>query len=98
RLVVVGAGYIGLELGTAYRKLGCEVAVVEALPRVLPGYDDELAKPVDAALRRLGVELHVGCSVIGLNDAGDALRVQGPEGRVLELAGDRFLVAAGRRP
>jgi dihydrolipoamide dehydrogenase len=49
RLVVVGAGYIGLELGTAYRKLGAEVAVVEALDRVLPAYDDELAKPVTVA-------------------------------------------------
>ena len=42
RLVVVGGGYIGLELGTAYRKLGVEVAVVEAQPRILPGYDEEL--------------------------------------------------------
>src|SRR5512141_2283191 len=58
RLVVVGAGYIGLELGTAYRKLGAEVAVVEALDRVLPAYDDELTRPVAASLRRLGVKLH----------------------------------------
>ena len=48
RLVVVGAGYIGLELGMAYRKLGAEVTVVEALDRVLPAYDDELTKPVAA--------------------------------------------------
>lgn len=58
RLVVVGGGYIGLELGTAYRKLGVEVGVVEAQPRILPGYDEELTKPVAQALRKLGVELY----------------------------------------
>ena len=67
RLVVVGAGYIGLELGTAYRKLGADVAVVEALDRVLPAYDEDLAKPVALSLRRLGVELHLGCTVQGLH-------------------------------
>ena len=46
RLVVVGAGYIGLELGTAFAKLGTAVTVVEALPRILPQYDAELTRPV----------------------------------------------------
>ena len=46
RLVVVGAGYIGLELGIAFRKLGCEVTVVEALDRILPLYDAPLTEPV----------------------------------------------------
>ena len=46
RLVIVGAGYIGLELGSAFRKLGCEVTVVEALDRILPLYDAELVRPV----------------------------------------------------
>ena len=51
RLVVVGAGYIGLELGIAYRKLGAEVTVVEAMDRVLPAYDEELTRPVVATLQ-----------------------------------------------
>ena len=55
RLVVVGAGYIGLELGMAYRKLGVEVTVVEAAQRVLPSYDEELTQPVLEALKRSGV-------------------------------------------
>src|SRR5207244_1341329 len=80
RLLVVGAGYIGLELGMAYRKLGCEVTVVEAQDRVLPAYDDELAKPVVAALRRLGMSVHLGCSVLGLNAAGHAVRVRNAQG------------------
>jgi dihydrolipoamide dehydrogenase len=98
RLVVVGAGYIGLELGTVYRKLGAEVAVVEALDRALPAYDEELTKPVVAALRKLGVQLHLGCTVQGMNAAGDAVSVRDAQGRQTELAADRVLVAVGRRP
>ena len=98
RLVVVGAGYIGLELGTAYRKLGAEVAVVEALERVLPAYDDELAKPVAASLRRLGVPLHLGCTVQGLSANGDAVRIRNAQGEESALPADQVLVAVGRRP
>lgn len=104
RLVVVGAGYIGLELGIAYRKLGAEVAVVEAQPRVLPAYDEELVKPVAATLKRLGVALHLGCRVEGLNEAGNAVRIVplaadgGSGGEPVELPCDRVLVAVGRRP
>ncbi len=98
RLVVVGAGYIGLELGTAYRKLGAEVTVVEAAERILPAYDAELTKPVGAALKRLGVELRLGSSVLGLNAAGDGVRVKDANGEETVLAADRVLVAVGRRP
>ncbi len=98
RLVVVGAGYIGLELGIAYRKLGVDVAVVEALDRILPAYDDELAKPVAASLRRLGIQLHLGCKVQGLNVAGDAVRVKSADGKESELPADQVLVAVGRSP
>ncbi|WP_035627220.1 dihydrolipoyl dehydrogenase [Herminiimonas sp. CN] len=98
RLVVVGAGYIGLELGTAYRKLGAEVSVVEALDRILPAYDADLGKPVAAALQRLGVQFHLGCTVQGLNASGDAVRVRNSEGEESELAADQVLVAVGRHP
>ena len=98
RLVVVGAGYIGLELGTAYRKLGSDVTVVEALDRVLPAYDDELAKPVAASLRRLGVQLHLGCTVQGLNASGDAVRIRDAQGEESALPADQVLVAVGRWP
>ena len=98
RLVVVGAGYIGLEMGIAYRKLGSEVAVVEALPRVLPAYDDEeLTRPLLATLKRLGVVLHLGCTVQGLDPAG-AVRVRSASADEFALPADRVLVAVGRRP
>ncbi|VTU29578.1 Dihydrolipoyl dehydrogenase [Variovorax sp. SRS16] len=100
RLVVVGAGYIGLELGIAYRKLGAEVAVVEAADHVLPSYDETLTRPVVAALKRLGVVLHLGCSVQGLVDGGgDAgVRVRSAQADEFALPADRILVAVGRRP
>ena len=98
KLVVVGAGYIGLELGTAYRKLGAEVTVVEAADRLLPAYDAELTKPVGTALKRLGVDVRLGSKVLGLNAAGDGVRVQGADGAETVLAADNVLVAVGRRP
>ena len=98
RLLVVGAGYIGLELGIAYRKLGAEVTVVEMLPQVLPAFDADLARPVAASLRRLGVTVHLRSTVLGLNDAGDAVRLRDEKGAEREIAADRVLVAIGRRP
>jgi dihydrolipoamide dehydrogenase len=98
RLVVVGGGYIGLELGMAYRKLGCEVAVVEATERVLPAYDEELTRPVLAALKKQGVVLHLGCSVQGLAETAQALRVRSSQADEFALPADQVLVAVGRKP
>ncbi|MEJ7931836.1 dihydrolipoyl dehydrogenase [Ramlibacter sp. AN1015] len=98
RMVVVGAGYIGLELGMAWRKLGAEVAVVESASRILPGYDEELAQPVLASLRRLGITLHLDCTAEGLSEPGDGLRVRSAKADEFVLPADRVLVAVGRRP
>ncbi len=97
-LVVVGAGYIGLELGIAYRKLGARVTVVEAAGRVLPAYDDELVKPVAASLKRLGIDLHLESSVLGLAEDGRGIRMKNGGGEEAVLEADRVLVAVGRRP
>jgi dihydrolipoamide dehydrogenase len=97
-LVVVGAGYIGLELGTAYRKLGARVSVVEAAGRVLPAYDEELVKPVAASLKRLGIALHLESSVLGPAADGAGVRMRNSGGEETTLAADRVLVAVGRRP
>ncbi len=98
RLVVVGAGYIGLELGMAYRKLGAEVTVVEAAQRVLPSYDEELTQPVLDALQKSGVVLHLGCSVAGW-DAQNGVHVRiDARAEDFALPADRVLVAVGRRP
>src|SRR3569832_2287926 len=98
RLVVVGAGYIGLELCMAYRKLGCEVAVVEATERVLPAYDEELTRPVLAALKKQGVVLHLGSSVQGMSETGQKLRVRTAQADDFALPAALVLVAVGRKP
>ncbi len=97
RLVVVGAGYIGLELSFAYRKLGTEVTVVEAAPDILPRYDEALTKPVLDSLKKAGVVLHLGCSVAGY-DAKNGVHVRNAHADEFALPADKVLVAVGRRP
>ncbi len=94
-LAVVGGGYIGLELGTAFAKLGAKVTVVEAGPRLLPAYDADLTAPVAARLKALGVAVLTGTRALGLTGTG--LRVQGPNGET-EVEADKVLVTVGRRP
>ena len=98
RLVVVGAGYIGLELGMAFAKIGAKVTVVEALPQILPQYDAELTRPVMRSLRELGVEVMVSAKAKGLSAKGDALMVETAAGQAATLPVDKILVTVGRKP
>ncbi|EKP95447.1 dihydrolipoyl dehydrogenase [Thermaerobacter subterraneus] len=77
RLVVIGGGYIGLELGTAFAKLGSEVTVLELADQLLPGTDPELVQVVARRLRQLGVKVHTGVRVLGWEEApgGEGVRV-----------------------
>jgi dihydrolipoamide dehydrogenase len=97
-LAVVGGGYIGLELGTAFAKMGTMVTVIEALPRILPLYDAELTRPVAKRLAELGVELLTGARATGLDPKTDALHVETADRKQLVLPVDRVLVTVGRRP
>ncbi|WP_372619172.1 dihydrolipoyl dehydrogenase [Falsiroseomonas sp.] len=98
RLAVVGAGYIGLELGMAFARLGAEVAVVEAAERILPAWDADLTRPVLRRMERLGMDVLTGAEARGLSADGTALRVALPGGAERGIAADAVLVAAGRRP
>jgi dihydrolipoamide dehydrogenase len=98
RLVVVGGGYIGLELGTAFAKMGAKVTVVEAQPRILPQYDAELTRPVAKRLQALGIEVMTGAKAMGLAKAGGTLLVEAEDGSEKSLAADKILVTVGRRP
>jgi dihydrolipoamide dehydrogenase len=95
-LAVVGAGYIGLELGIAFAKLGAQVTIVEALAKILPLYDQELTHPVARRLADLGVETLVGAKAISF--ANGALQVAEADGKARTIAADKVLVAVGRRP
>lgn len=96
KLAVVGGGYIGLELGIAFAKMGAEVTVVEALPRVLAQYDAELTRPVVKRLAALGIEVMLGAKAKGTK--GGALLVETSDGKSAKVAADKILVAVGRKP
>lgn len=100
RLVVVGAGYIGLELGTAFHKMGAEVTVVEARDRILPIYDEQLTQPVQRWLDKAGVRIHLNALALGVESRGNeqGLKVRTAEGEEILLPADRVLVTVGRRP
>lgn len=96
--MVVGAGYIGLELGTAFAKLGSGVTVVEAEDRILPQWDRELTSPVARRLETLGVEVITSARARRLSSDGTALVVETGGGEERRLAADHVLVTVGRRP
>ena len=97
RLAVVGGGYIGLELGTAFAKLGSQVTVIEATPRILPQYDAELVRPVLRRLKELGIRILMETSAKGLAGDGRGLLVESAAA-VETIPADKILVTVGRRP
>ena len=101
RLVVIGAGIIGLELGSVWRRLGSDVTVVEFLDRIAPGIDDEITKHFQRALAKQGLKFKLGSKVTKAEtDASDVkLTVEPAKGGAPEtLEADVVLVAIGRRP
>ena len=95
-LAVVGAGYIGLELGMAFAKLGSQVAVVEAQDRILPQYDAALTLPVTKALGRARIDVHTEARAEG--HGRGALKVRARTGEALSIPAEKVLVTVGRRP
>ncbi len=101
RLVVVGAGYIGLELGTVWRRLGAEVTVVEFLDRVTPGMDLEVSRQLRRILERQGMSFRLGSRVEAVTTGAEGVEVTvvpAGGGDPEALAADRVLIAVGRRP
>ncbi|MDR3530789.1 MAG: dihydrolipoyl dehydrogenase [Rhodopila sp.] len=100
RLLVVGAGYIGLELGTAFGKLGSDVTIVEARERILPNWDEPLTNPVRRWLERAGVTLHLGATVemIERSEGVAVVKVRTKDGVTRPIAADQVLVTVGRTP
>ena len=98
-LLVVGGGYIGLEMGTVYAELGSKVAVVELTDTLLPGADRDLVKPLQKRLEGLFESIMLRTKVVKLEDVGTAVRVsfEGPDGPMTREF-SRVLVAVGRRP
>jgi dihydrolipoamide dehydrogenase len=100
-LVVIGGGYIGLELGSVWRRLGAEVTVVEFLDRIVPGMDGEIAKNFERVLTKQGIKFRLGTKVTGakIGNEGVSLTLQPATGGAEEaMTADIVLVAIGRRP
>jgi dihydrolipoamide dehydrogenase len=98
-LIVVGGGVIGLELGSVWRRLGAKVTVIELLPTILPGMDQDLVKEATRLLSRQGLELRTGTKVTAGRREGDRVLINvATDGGTEMLEGDYALVAVGRRP
>jgi len=101
KLVVIGAGYIGLEMGTVWSRLGTEVEVVEYLPRILPGMDLEVANKFKAMLTKQGLKFHLGAAVKSAKSSrsGVTLTVADAKtGEEQDISCDIALVSVGRKP
>ncbi len=98
-MLVIGGGYIGLEMGTVYAQLGTEVSVVELTDGLLPGADRDLVKPLAKRLGKLLTDIHLNTKVVGLKEVGEKIEVQmeGPDTNGT-FSYDRVLVSVGRRP
>ncbi|MBN8971671.1 MAG: dihydrolipoyl dehydrogenase, partial [Rhizobiales bacterium] len=101
KLLIVGAGVIGLELGSVWRRLGAQVTVVEFLDRILPGMDGEVAKQFQRLLEKQGFAFKLGAKVTGIDASGATLKAQvepAAGGAAETLEADVVLVAIGRAP
>jgi dihydrolipoamide dehydrogenase len=101
RLLVIGAGVIGLELGSVWRRLGSQVTVVEFLDRILPGIDSEVARQSQRIFERQGIKFRLGSKVTGVDSSGAKLKVsvEPTKGGAAEtIEADVVLVAIGRVP
>src|SRR5512144_986602 len=100
RLIVIGGGYIGLELGMCYAKFGSKVTVVEALPRLLGTMDKDCVAVVERKLRKMGVEVMLDTKAKGWEDKGDRaiLTVELKDGKIAAIDADKILLSVGRKP
>ncbi len=99
RLVVIGGGAIGLELGSVWARLGADVTVVEFLPKIIAAYDDDIVRNFTRLLQKQGLKIETGTKVTGLkNDGLISILKAERDGKPLEFLADKVLVAVGRRP
>lgn len=95
-LVVIGGGYIGLELGSVWRRLGSKVTVLEYSDRILTGIDSEIASDALVLFRKQGLDIHLGVKVLSAKAAGEGCVVQAEGSEAIHC--DRVLAATGRKP
>jgi dihydrolipoamide dehydrogenase len=99
-LVVLGAGAVGVEFASIYRRFGSEVTIVELLPRLVPGEDEAVSVELEKSFKKQGIRSLTGSKVLNVTSGatGVTTNVQGPDGKSRELTSDVLLVATGRSP
>ena len=99
-LAIIGAGAVGVEFASIYRSFGCEVTILEALPRLVPIEDEEVSAELARAFRRRGIAMHTGAQVQGAADDSGLVQIEfsDSEGKQQQLSAEKLLVAVGRRP
>jgi dihydrolipoamide dehydrogenase len=98
-LIVIGGGVIGLELGSVWRRLGAKVTVIELMPAILPGMDDDVVKEADRILRKQGLDIRTGTKLVSGTVRKDGVDVVvEKDGKQETLSGDHVLVSVGRKP
>jgi dihydrolipoamide dehydrogenase len=98
RLTVIGGGYIGLELGSVWQRLGAKVTVVEVLDHIVANMDRELGAALQRVLTRSGIGFKLGTKLVGIREANDGLSLELEGAEPQTLAADMVLVSIGRRP
>ena len=99
-LAIIGAGAVGVEFASIYRSFGCQVTILEALPRLVPIEDEEVSAELARAFRGRGIQFHAGAQVQGAEDNGDLVRIEftDSDGNPQQLSAEKLLVAVGRSP
>jgi dihydrolipoamide dehydrogenase len=99
-IVVIGAGAVGVEFGSIYRRFGSDVTIIELLPRIVPLEDEAVSAELQRAFRKQGIRVHTGTKVTRAQASSDGvdLEAQLPDGKVEKLRADYLLVATGRGP
>ena len=100
RLAIIGAGVIGLELGSVWRRLGAEVTLLEAMPNFIPAADEQVAKEALRAFTKQGLKIHLGVQIDSVAQDTDAVKIlwRDAQGIAQELRADKLIVAVGRAP
>jgi len=99
KLAVVGAGAIGLELGSVWARLGSQVDVIEFLPAIAPTFDKDVSKMAERLFKKQGLHFHLKTKVTGLKkEKGKTILTAEKDGKTIEFEADKVLVAVGRRP
>ena len=100
-LVVIGGGYIGLEMGSVWSRLGSKVTVVEFLNEITPGMDKEISKEFQKILIKQGINFKMGCKVNKIEKVGEGLSVHftnNNENKLEKIITDKVLISVGRKP